>query len=432
MHTTTSGIEGAWKPNPTKWDNGYFDMLFGYEWELAKSPAGAQQWLAKDVKPEHMIPDAHDPSKKHRADDDHGGPVAALRPDLRADRAPLPQGPGGVRGRLRPRLVQADPPRHGARSRRYLGPEVPAEDLIWQDPIPGRRSRTDRCQGHCRPQGQDPGLRPVHLGAGLHRLGLGVHLPRLGQARRRQRRAHSPGAAEGLGGQPAAAAGQGAAPWKASSRRSTRATGGKKVSLADLIVLGGCAAIEAGGQGGRAQGEGALHAGPHRRLAGADGRGLLRRARAQGGWLPQLPEEGLTVPAEEMLVDRAQLLTLSAPEMTVLHRRLACAGRQRRPVEAWRVHQAGRDADQRLLCQPAGHGHGLEADLGGRRHFRGPRPQDRQPQVDATRVDLVFGSNSQLRALAEVYAQDNAKEKFVHDFVAAWNKVMNLDRFDLK
>ena len=114
VHTTTSGIEGAWKPNPTKWDNGYFDMLFGYEWELVKSPAGAWQWLAKDVKDR-----AHDsgrprPVEEAPADDDHGRPVAALRPDLRAHLAPLPQGSAGFRRRLRPRLVQADPPRHGA------------------------------------------------------------------------------------------------------------------------------------------------------------------------------------------------------------------------------------------------------------------------------------------------------------------------------
>ena len=118
VHTTTSGIEGAWKPNPTTWDMGYFKVLFKYEWELVKSPAGAHQWRAKDVADEDMIPDAHDPSKKHRADDDHGRPVAALRPGLREDLAPLPGQPRRVRRRLRPRLVQADAPRHG--------PEEPA------------------------------------------------------------------------------------------------------------------------------------------------------------------------------------------------------------------------------------------------------------------------------------------------------------------
>jgi catalase-peroxidase len=133
VHTTTSGIEGAWKPNPTTWDNGYFDMLFGYEWELTKSPAGAHQWVAKDVQARAHDPRRARPQQEAPADDDHGRPVAALRPDLREDRAPLPPEPRRVCRRLRPRLVQADPPRHGPQGR-YLGPEVPAEDLIWQDP----------------------------------------------------------------------------------------------------------------------------------------------------------------------------------------------------------------------------------------------------------------------------------------------------------
>ena len=209
VHTTTSGIEGAWKPNPTKWDKGYFDMLFGYEWELVKSPAGAQQWQAKDVTPEHMIPDAHDPSKKH--------PPMMTTADLSLRFDPIyepiarrfhkdPQAFADAFARAWFKLTHRD---MGPKAR-YLGPEVPAEELIWQDPLPAVDHPLIDAGDIADLKAKVLGLGPVGGGAGLDRLGLGLHLPRLGQARRRQRRAHPPGAAEGLGGQPARPAGQGA------------------------------------------------------------------------------------------------------------------------------------------------------------------------------------------------------------------------------
>ncbi len=207
-HTTTSGIEGAWKPNPTKWDIGYFDMLFGYEWELVKSPAGAWQWLAKDVKPEHMIPDAHDPSKKHR-------PMMTTA-DLSLRFDPIyepisrrfhkdPQAFADAFARAWFKLTHRD---MGPKAR-YLGPEVPAEDLIWQDPVPPV-TPLDQRQGHRRSQGQGPGIRVVGVGACYHRLGVSLHLPWFGQTRRRERCAHSFGPTEGLGSQSTDPAGEGA------------------------------------------------------------------------------------------------------------------------------------------------------------------------------------------------------------------------------
>ena len=220
--TITSGIEGAWKPNPTKWDMGYFDMLFGYEWELTKSPAGAHQWVAKNCKPEHMIPDAHDPSKKH--------PPMMTTADLSLRFDPAyekisrrfhknPQEFADAFARAWFKLTHRD---MGPRAR-YLGKLVPKEALIWQDPLP----EVD----HALVEAQDiAALKAKVLASGLtiaqlvaRRLGLGLDLPRQRQARRRQRRAHPPGAAEGLGRQRAGRAGQGAARrWKASRRSSTR------------------------------------------------------------------------------------------------------------------------------------------------------------------------------------------------------------------
>ena len=151
----TSGIEGAWKPKPTTWDMGYFDMLFGYEWELTKSPAGAHQWQREERRAGHMIPDAHDPSKKHPPMMTTADLSLRFDPVLREDLAPLPQGSAGLCGRVCARLVQADPPRHGPGAR-YLGPEVPAEDLIWQDPIPAVDHELVSDAGHRGSEGEDP------------------------------------------------------------------------------------------------------------------------------------------------------------------------------------------------------------------------------------------------------------------------------------
>ncbi len=381
--TTTSGIEGAWKPNPTKWDFGYFRILFGYEWELVKSPAGAWQWLAKDVRDEDMIPDAHDPSKKHR-------PMMTTA-DLSLRFDPIyepisrrfqkdPQAFADVFARAWFKLTHRD---MGPKAR-YLGPEVPGEDLIWQDPVPAvdhplidSKDIADLKAGMLA-SGLSVG------GAGLHGLGLGLDLPGLGQcaaartargsAWRRKRtgkstsRRNSPGC------------------WACSksiqSAFNGAQTGGKRVSMADLIVLAGCAAVEAAAKAAGHAVEVPFTPGRTGRLAGADRRGVVRRAGARGGRFPQLPEASLHRVGRG---DAARPGAAPDPQRAGDDRagwRPARAGRQRGRLDAWRVHEAGRNAQQRLLRPPARHGHCLEAHFRSRGRVRRTRPRDGRPQVD--------------------------------------------------
>ncbi|PKO85870.1 MAG: catalase/peroxidase HPI [Betaproteobacteria bacterium HGW-Betaproteobacteria-12] len=431
-HATTSGIEGAWKPNPTKWDNGYFDMLFGYEWELTKSPAGAHQWVAKNVKPEHMIPDAHDPTKKH--------PPMMTTADLSLRFDPIyepiarrfhkdPAAFADAFARAWFKLTHRD---MGPKAR-YLGPDVPAEDLIWQDPVPA--------VDHPLIDAADvAALKAKVLASGLGVAELvatawasastfrgsdmrgGANGARIRLAPQKNWEANQPaqlaevlGTLEGI--QQAFNAAQ---------------SGGKKVSLADLIVLGGCAAVEAA----------AKAAGHAIAVPFTPGRTDASQAQTDAeSFAPLEPEadgfrnyqkKAYTVSAEEMLVDRAQLLTLSAPEMTVLVGGLrvlgANVGRSKHGVFTQRAGQLSNDFFVNLLDMGTVWKPLSEAGDS----FEGRDRKTGAVKWTGTRVDLVFGSNSQLRALAEVYAQDDNKEKFVRDFVAAWNKVMNLDRFDLK
>ena len=197
-HTITSGLEVTWTTTPTKWSNNFFENLFGFEWELTKSPGGAHQWKPKGDAGAGTVPDAHDPSKTHRAVDADHRHRPARRPRLREDLAALPGAPRPVRRRLRPGVVQADAPRHGpARPLSRPGSARRGTDLAGPDSR--RQSQADRRQRRRRAQEEGPGVGPVRLATGLHRLGVGLHLPRLRQARRRQRRPHPPGPPEGLG-----------------------------------------------------------------------------------------------------------------------------------------------------------------------------------------------------------------------------------------
>jgi catalase-peroxidase len=431
VHTTTSGIEGAWKPNPTKWDMGYFDMLFGYEWELVKSPAGAWQWLAKDVREEHMIPDAHDPTKKHR-------PMMTTA-DLSLRFDPIyepisrryhgdPKAFADAFARAWFKLTHRD---MGPKAR-YLGPEVPAEDLIWQDPVPP--------VDHPLVDAKDvAGLKEKVLASGLTVAELvsaawasastfrgsdkrgGANGARIRLAPQKDWEANEPaqlakvlGVLEGI------------------QREFNGAqTGGKKVSLADLVVLAGCVAVESAAKA-------AGHAvevpfAPGRTDASQDQTDVESFAvlEPEADGFRNYQRKAFTVSAEEMLVDKAQLLTLSAPEMTVLVGGLrvlgANVGRSRHGVLTKRAGALTNDFFVNLLDM----GTVWKATSEAGQAFEGRDRRTGELRWTGTRVDLVFGSNSQLRALAEVYAQDDAKEKFVRDFVAAWNKVMNLDRFDV-
>ena len=284
--TITGGPEVTWTQTPTKWSNLFFKNLFENEWELTKSPAGAKQWKAKGA-------DGDDPRRLRQveeacADDADDRPVAAVRPGLREDIAAVLRASRPVRGRVCPRLVQAHAPRHGA-GRALPRPARAEGDADLAGPDPGRQSRADERAGYRRAQGEDPRLGPVGFGAGLDRLGVGVDVPRLRQARRRQWRAHSPRSAEGLGSQPAGRTGEGARQARSDPEGVQRRAEGRQEGLARRPDRSRRQRRgREGGQRRRHRREGALHAGPDGRFAGTDGRRFLRAARAARRWLPQL------------------------------------------------------------------------------------------------------------------------------------------------
>jgi len=430
-HATTSGIEGAWKPNPTTWDMGYFDMLFGYEWELTKSPAGAHQWTPRNCRPEHLIPDAHDPSRK--------SPPMMTTADLSLRFDPAyekisrrfhqnPSEFADAFARAWFKLTHRD---MGPRAR-YLGKLVPNEVMIWQDPVPA--------VDHALVGEADiSALKARLLASGLSISQLvNTAWASASTFRGSDKRGGANGARIRLAPQK---------DWEANqpaelSRVLTALeaiqkefngvqSGGKRVSLADLIVLGGCAAVEAAAK--RAGVDVKVPFTPGRTDASqeqtdVDSFAVLEPV-ADG--FRNYARQGAEGSAAELLVDKAQLLTLTAPEMTVLVGGLralnANVGEAPHGVLTKRPQTLTNDffvnlLDMRTKWQKSAASAGV---LEGRDRKTGER------RWTATTVDLVFGSNSQLRALAEVYACSDSQQSFVQDFVAAWNKVMNLDRYDL-
>ena len=430
-HTTSSGIEGAWKPNPTKWDNGYFDMLFGYEWELVKSPAGAKQWYAKNVKPEHMIPDAHNPTKKH--------PPMMTTADLSLRFDPIyepiarrfhkdPEAFADAFARAWFKLTHRD---MGPKTR-YLGPEVPQEDLIWQDPIPTVNHKLITAKDIAA-------LKAKILASGLSISELvSIAWASASTFRGSDKRGGANGARIRLCPQkdwevnePAKLKKVLVALEKIQAVFNRSSKGGKKVSLADLIVLGGCAAIEKSAK--KAGVTVTVPFKPGRMDASQEQTDLesfaLLEPIADG--FRNFQKRKYSVSTEELLIDRSQLLKLTAPEMTVLLGGLRVLNvnynQSKHGVFTKRPGTLTNDffvnvLDMGTIWKPVSE----QGDI-----FEGRDRSSDELKWTGTRVDLVFGSNSQLRALAEVYAQDDSKEKFVQDFVAAWNKVMNADRFDL-
>jgi len=429
--TISSGIEGAWKANPTKWDMGYLNTLFKYEWELVKSPAGANQWLAKDVAEEDMVVDAHDPSKKHRP------MMTTADLSLRFDPIYEPisryyqQNPekfADAFARAWFKLVHRD---MGPRSR-YLGPEVPMEELIWQDPVPAVTHTLIDEQDIILLKSKilDSGLSVSQLVStawasaatfrGSDKRG-GANGGRIRLAPQKDWEVNQPAqlktvlqTLEGI-----------------QKQFNAAQSGGKMVSLADLIVLGGCAGVE----------QAAMIAGHEVTVPFTPGRTDASQEQTDVEAFAVLEPEAdgfrnylktrYSVSAEELLIDRAQLLTLTAPEMTVL------VGGMRVLNANYRESQHGvftmwpealtNDFFVNLLDM----GTTWKATSEDGELFEGRDRATGLFKWTATRVDLIFGSNSQLRALAEVYGCEDSQEKFLHDFVAAWNKVMNLDRFDL-
>lgn len=429
--TISSGIEGAWKPNPTKWDMGYLKVLFKYEWELVKSPAGANQWLAKDVAEEDMVVDAHDPSKKHRPMMTTADLSLRFDPIYEPIARHFQQNPekfADAFARAWFKLTHRD---MGPRSR-YLGPEVPAEELIWQDPVPAVDHELINAQDITALKGKilASGLSVSQLVStawasastfrGSDKRG-GANGARIRLAPQKEWEVNQP---EQLGKVLHTLEGIQAA------FNSTQ-SGKKKVSLADLIVLGGCAGVE----------QAAKNAGQNVIVPFTPGRTDASQEQtdtvsftvlepAADGFRNYLKTK-YTVTAEELLIDRAQLLTLTAPEMTVLIGGMRVlntnVGQSRHGVFTRRPETLTNDFFVNLLdMNTTWKATPKDPDV-----FEGRDRATGELKWTGTRVDLIFGSNSQLRALAEVYGSKDAQEKFLHDFAAVWNKVMNLDRFDL-
>ena len=429
--TIGSGIEGAWKPNPTKWDMGYLNVLFKYEWELVKSPAGAHQWLAKDVAEEDMVVDAHDPSKKHRPMMTTADLSLRFDPIYEPIARRYQQNPeefADAFARAWFKLTHRD---MGPRSR-YLGAEVPEEDLIWQDPVPA--------VDHELIDAQDiANLKGKILASGLSISELvSTAWASASTFRGSDKRGGANGARIRLAPQKDWEVNQPAqlkivlqTLERIQKEFNSAQSGGKKVSLADLIVLGGCAGVE----------EAAKNAGhdvtvpftPGRTDASQEQTDVVSFAvlePAADGFRNYLKTK-YAVSAEELLVDRAQLLTLTAPEMTVLVGGMrvlnANFGQSQHGVFTKRPETLTNEFFVSLLdMSTIWNAISEDKDV-----FEGRDRATGELKWTGTRVDLIFGSNSQLRALTEVYASSDAQMKFVHGFVAAWNKVMNLDRFDL-
>jgi catalase-peroxidase len=427
----TSGLEGAWTPNPTTWDNGFFDTLFGHEWELTKSPAGAFQWTPKDPGAGPLAPDAHDPSKQH--------PPMMLTTDL-ALRLDPNYGPISKRfhenpDQLRDAFARAWfklTHRDMGPLARYRGPLVPKEELIWQDPLPP----VDHALINTADI-QDLKARVLASGLTIPQL-VATAWASASTFRGSDKRGGANGARIRLAPQKDWAVNQPAqlatvldALEGVRSAFNAGQTGGKKVSLADLIVLAGSAAVE---QAAKAAGHDVEVAfTPGRVDASQDQTDVASFAvlepKADGFRNHLNTDSPLT--AEELLVDRAQLLTLTAPEMTVLvgGLRVLGANTDQSPHGVFTRRPGILTND--FFVNLVEMGTAWTATSEEEAEFEGRDRATGQSKWTATRADLIFGSNSQLRALAEVYAQSDSQGAFVNAFVAAWTKVMNADRFDL-
>ncbi len=428
-HTITSGLEVTWTTTPTQWSNNYFENLFRYEWELVKSPAGANQWVAKDAAA--TVPDAFDATKKHRP--------TMLTSDiaLRADPAyekisrrflANPDQFAEAFARAWFKLTHRD---MGPKIR-YLGSEVPAQDLIWQDPIPALN--------HPLVDAKDlAALKSKILSSGLSISELvSTAWASASTFRGSDKRGGANGARIRLAPQKDWEANQPARLAKVlkalegiQQTFNSAQTGGKKVSLADLIILGGATAVEQAAK--KAGHEIAVPFTPGRTDAAQEQTEVTSVAvlEPQADGFRNYLKTRYTLPAEQLLVDKAQLLGLTAPEMTVLIGGLrvlnANHGKSQHGVFTSRPETLTNDFFVNLLDM----GNVVKPTTPTEELFELCDRATGDVKWTATRVDLVFGSNSQLRALAEVYAENDASAKFVRDFVVAWNKVMNADRFDL-
>jgi catalase-peroxidase len=427
----SSGLEGSWTTNPVKWDNNYFDNLFGYEWELTKGSGGANQWTPKDASAAGTVPDAHDPSKRHAPMMFTTDLALKLDPSYAKISKHFHENPREFADAFAKAWFKLTHRDMGPRSR-YLGPLVPAEPLIWQDPVPA--------VDHELIGEQDiAALKAKILASGLSISQLVTTAwASAATFRGGDKRGGANGARIRLAPQKDWEVNQPAELAKVLQKLeaiqkdfNSPQSGGKKVSLADLIVLGGCAAVEAAAK--KAGHDVKVPFSPGGMDASQEQTDVHSFAVLEptaDGFRNYL-RKGHQRPAEELLVDRAQLLTLTAPEMTVLVGGMRALntnfGQSKHGVFTNRPETLTNDffvnlLDMNTKWQKSATSEGV---------FEGRDRATGEIKWTGTRVDLVFGSNSQLRAIAEVCACDDSKEAFVKDFVAAWNKVMNLDRYDL-
>ena len=432
VHTISSGIEGAWTTNPTKWDNGYFDALLGYEWELTKSPAGAHQWTPKDPAAKDTVPDAHDPNRRHAPMMTTADMGLKMDPKYAEISKRFHQNPDEFAkafARAWFKLTHRD---MGPRSR-YVGAHAPKEDFLWQDPIPAVTPKLIE-------EDDITQLKGKILASGLSISELvytawssastfrgsdyrgGANGGRLRLAPQKDWEINHPNqlakvlqTLEGI-----------------QQDFNNAGVGGKQVSIADLIVLGGCAAIE----------QAAKQAGHDIKVPFTPGRADATQEQTDvESFEPLEPyadgfrnyvQGKFPVSPEEMLIDKAQLLTLTAPEMTVLIGGLRVLGtnfdQSKHGVFTDNPGTLTNDFFVNLLDM----GTTWKATSDDQDLFEGRDRRTGEKKWTGTRVDLIFGSNTELRALAEVYGCSDAQELFIRDFVAAWDKVMNLDRFELK
>jgi len=431
VHAFTSGIEGAWTKNPIQWDNGYFENLFGYEWELTKSPAGAHQWKPVGATGDGTVPDAHDPSKRHAPMMTTADMAMRMDPAYEKISRRFMQNPqefADAFARAWFKLTHRD---MGPVSR-YLGALVPAEVLLWQDPVPA--------VDHPLVNEQDiAALKTRILASGLTSSQLVTTAwASASTFRGSDKRGGANGARIRLAPQKDWEVNQPAELAKVLAKLETvqndfnaAQSGGKKVSLADLIVLGGTAAVEAA----------AKKAGHNVNVPFAPGRTDATQAQTDVDSFNSLEPEadgfrnyvrkGQEASVAEQLVDKANLLTLTAPEMTVLVGGLrslgANVGAAKHGVFTERTDELTNDFFVNLLDMNTKWQKSADADF----VLEGRDRKTHELKLTGTVADLVFGSNSQLRALAEVYASSDSQDVFVRDFVKAWTKVMNLDRYDL-
>ena len=428
--TITSGIEGAWTSNSIKWDNGYFDVLFGYDWNLVKSPAGAWQWVPFNPDEKDLAPAAHDPSKRETTIMTTADMAMRMDPAYGAISKRFHENPdefADAFARAWFKLTHRDMGPHS----RYLGKEVPAEELLWQDPVPAvdhpliDEADATALKAEILKTGVSVSdlvttawasastFRGSDMRGGANGARIRLAPQKDWAVNRPDRLATVLEALEGV-----------------QSAYNDGQSDGKKVSLADLIVLGGGAAVE----------QAAKDAGHDITVPFTPGRTDATQDQTDVESIGVLEPEAdgfrnyakakYTIPAEAMLVDKAQLLTLTAPEMTVLVGGLRALGANAdgsaNGVFTDRPGVLSNDFFVNLLDMATVWTPASDGDV-----FEGRDRKTGEVKWTGTRVDLVFGSNSELRALAEVYGSGDAQEKFVQDFVAAWNKVMNLDRFDL-